>query len=61
LTNLVTLLKLAGLVVSSVPKTDWVKALGDLEQRISEIRDLCDPDRPVHPSGWGKLIDDEVD
>jgi len=55
------LVKPSGLVVSSAPKIDWVKSLGDLEQRISEIRDLCDPDRPLHPSGWGKLIDDEVD
>jgi len=57
----VDLVKPAGLLVSSVPKTDWVKALGALEQSMSEIRDLCDPDRPLHPSGWGKLVDDEVD
>merc|ERR1711956_30314 len=43
----VDLVKPAGLLMSYVPNRDWVKALGALEQSMREIKDLCDPDRPL--------------
>lgn len=54
----IELVRPAGLFVSSVSKTDWVKALNALELSMSEIRSVCDPDRPLHPSEWGKLVED---
>ena len=44
--------------MNSVPKTDWAKAIKALERSMNDIRELCDPDRPIASSEWGKLIDD---
>jgi len=55
----VELVRPAGLFVSSVSKSDWVKALRELEHSMSEIREVCDPDRPLPPSDWGKLEDND--
>jgi hypothetical protein len=57
----VDLVKPAGLHVGSVSKEDWKKALKALEHSMSEIRTFCDPDRPLLPSEWGKLVDDDSD
>jgi len=57
----VDLVKPAGLHVGSVSKEDWKKALKALEHSMSEIRSFCDPDRPLLPSEWGKLVDDDSD
>ncbi len=48
----------AGTLVSSVPRSDWKKALNDLEHALNELR-LCDPDVELHPSEWSIPIDDE--
>uniref|UniRef100_A0A7S2R1L4 Uncharacterized protein n=1 Tax=Eucampia antarctica TaxID=49252 RepID=A0A7S2R1L4_9STRA len=50
----------AGLLVSSVSKNDWTKALHALEHALQELS-YCDPDQQLHPSEWGKLIDNETD
>ena len=55
----VDLVKPAGLHLGSVSKTEWKRTLGSFEHSMSEIRDHCDPDRPLRPSEWGKLVDDE--
>jgi hypothetical protein len=55
----VDLVKPAGLHIGSVSKSEWERALGSLEHSMNEIRDHCDPDRPLRPSEWGKLVDDE--
>jgi hypothetical protein len=55
----VDLVKPAGLHTGSVSKDDWKKALKALEHSMSEIRSYCDPDRPLMPSEWGKLVDDD--
>ncbi len=55
----VDLVKPAGLHTGTVSKSEWRRALDSLEHSMSEIRDHCDPDRPLRPSEWGKLIDDE--
>ena len=55
----VDLVKPAGLHIGSVSKSEWKRALDSLEHSMSEIRDHCDPDRPLRPSEWGKLIDEE--
>ena len=54
----IDLVRPAGLLVSSVSKSDWVKALNALEHSMSEIRTVCDPDRPLSPNEWGKLVDE---
>jgi hypothetical protein len=51
------LVKPAGLLVSSVPAATWSKALFNLEESMSRIKTVCDPDQPLHPSDWGKLFD----
>ena len=56
----IDLVRPAGLLVSTVPKGDWRKALRALENSMSEIHQYCDPDRPLRPSEWGKLIDEDV-
>lgn len=53
----IDLVRPAGLLVSSVTKDDWLLALNTLEHSIGEIHAVCDPDRPLRPSEWGKLID----
>eukprot|EP00557_Chaetoceros_sp_GSL56_P005722 CAMPEP_0176499180 /NCGR_PEP_ID=MMETSP0200_2-20121128/12769_1 /TAXON_ID=947934 /ORGANISM="Chaetoceros sp., Strain GSL56" /LENGTH=708 /DNA_ID=CAMNT_0017897541 /DNA_START=30 /DNA_END=2156 /DNA_ORIENTATION=- len=55
----VDLVKPAGLHTGSVSKDDWRKALKSLEHSMNEIRSYCDPDRPLMPSEWGKLVDDD--
>jgi len=55
----VDLVKPAGLHIGSVTKDEWKRALRALEHSMDELRDHCDPDRPLRPSEWGKLIDDE--
>jgi len=53
------MVKPAGLHVGSVTKDDWKRALRSLEHSMSEIRTYCDPDRPLLPSEWGKLVGDD--
>jgi len=55
----IDLVRPAGLLVSSVTKSDWARAFRALEYSMSEIRLVCDPDRPLLPGEWGKLMDDE--
>jgi len=31
-----------------------------MDYTTNEIRQICDPDRPLRPSEWGKLVDDEA-
>ncbi len=50
------LIRPAGLYSSYVPKNDWVKALDTLVHSISELRNACDPDRPIPPDMWGKPL-----
>ena len=57
----IDLVRPAGLLVSSLTKSDWTRAFRDLEHSMSEIRLVCDPDRPLRPSEWGKLMDDETE
>ena len=45
----------AGLLVSSVPAATWKKALSNLEESMSRIKTVCDPDQPLDASEWGKL------
>ena len=54
----VDLVKPAGLHIGSVTKDEFKRALGALEHSMSEIRDL-DPDYPLRPSEWGKLIEND--
>ena len=56
----VDLVKPAGLHVGSVSKEDWKKALKALEHSMNEISSFCDPDRPLMPSEWGKLVDGDT-
>lgn len=56
----VDLVRPASLQDRRVSKDDWKRALDALEHSINEIRDICDPDRPLRPSEWGKLVDDET-
>lgn len=51
------LVKPAGLLVSSVPAASWSKALFNLEESMSRIKTVCDPDRPLNAVDWGKLFD----
>ena len=53
------LVRPAGLLVSSVSNSDCSKAFHDLQHSMSEIRLVYDPDRPLRPSEWGKLMDEE--
>eukprot|EP00590_Aulacoseira_subarctica_P000808 CAMPEP_0172422092 /NCGR_PEP_ID=MMETSP1064-20121228/8285_1 /TAXON_ID=202472 /ORGANISM="Aulacoseira subarctica , Strain CCAP 1002/5" /LENGTH=488 /DNA_ID=CAMNT_0013162797 /DNA_START=510 /DNA_END=1973 /DNA_ORIENTATION=- len=48
----VDLVRPAGLFLHIVPKNDWEKALNALEHSISEIRNACDPDRPLSQTEW---------
>lgn len=57
----VDLVKPAGMHVGSVSKDDWKKALKALEHSMNEIHSFCDPDRPLLPSEWGKIVDDAID
>jgi len=50
----IDLVRPAGLLVGSVSKADFQKALRALEYAVSQIR-VCDPDAPLDPSEWGKL------
>jgi len=54
----VDLVKPAGLHVSSVTKNDWERALRALEHSMSQIRYICDPDRPLRPNEWEELMND---
>ncbi|KAL3788481.1 hypothetical protein ACHAW5_002540 [Stephanodiscus triporus] len=51
------LVKPAGLLVSSVPAATWSKALFNLEESMSRIKTVCDPDQPLNTADWGKLFD----
>lgn len=51
----IDLVKPAGLLVSSVPKATWSKALFNLEESMSRIKTICDPDQPLKATDWGKL------
>lgn len=55
----VDLVRPTGLLVSVVPSKNWKRALRALEHSLSEIRSVCDPDRPLRPTEWGKLVDEE--
>jgi hypothetical protein len=55
----VDIVKPAGLHTGSVSREDWRKALKALEHSMKDIRTYCDPDRPLLPSEWGKLVDDD--
>lgn len=59
LSRCIEIVRPAGLHISSVKSSDWVKALALIEYCMTEIRSICDPDRPLKPSEWGKLVDDE--
>jgi hypothetical protein len=50
-------LQAAGLLVSSVPAATWSKALFNLEESMSRIKTVCDPDQPLNAADWGKLFD----
>jgi len=56
----VDLVKPAGTFVNYVPEEDWCKAAQLLATTMNKIRDFCDPDKPLCPEDWGKLVDDEV-
>lgn len=49
--------KPAGMHLGSVSKEDWKRALKSLHHGISEILEYCDPDRPLLPQEWGKIVD----
>lgn len=51
----IDLVRPAGLLVGSVSKVDFKKALRALEHAVSQIRAYCDPDAPLDPSEWGML------
>jgi hypothetical protein len=51
----IDLVRPAGLLVGSVSKTDYERALRSLEHAVSQIQSVCDPDEPLDPSEWGKL------
>lgn len=51
----IDLVRPAGLLVGSVSKTDFQKALRALEHAVSQLQTYCDPDAPLDPSEWGKL------
>ncbi len=55
----VDLVKPAALHAGSVSKEDWKRALKALEHSMHQISSFCDPDRPLLPSEWGKLVDGE--
>jgi len=55
----VDLVRPAGLLVSVVSSENWKKALRALQHSLNEIRSVCDPDRPLRPTEWGKLVDEE--
>lgn len=55
----IDLVKPAGLLISSVPAKAWSRALFNLEESISRITAVCDPDKPLDSEQWGKLDDDE--
>jgi hypothetical protein len=57
----IDLVRPAGLLLSSVSKTDFAKALRALDHAMSQIRTYCDPDAPLDPSEWGKLSAEEID
>ena len=56
----IDLVKPAGLLVSSVPAAMWSKALFHLEESMSRIKTVCDPDQPLDAAQWGRLFDDEI-
>jgi len=56
----IDLVRPAGLHVASVPRSDWVKALKALEHSMSQIRHLCDPDRPLSSSEWSEVIHGKI-
>ena len=58
----IDLVKPAGLLVSSVPANTWSRALDALQKSINHIQTVCDPDKPLEPTEWGKmLVDEEVE
>jgi hypothetical protein len=52
------LVRPAGLMLAhtSVPKQDWKQALRQLEQFLDLMQSACDPDRPLNPEEWGKVL-----
>ena len=55
----INLARPAGALVSSVPRSDWKKALNDLEHALKNEMRLCDPGVELHLSEWSIPIDDE--
>jgi hypothetical protein len=51
------LVKPAGLLVSSVPAATWSKALFNLEESMSRIKTVCDPDQILNAAEWGNLFE----
>lgn len=51
----IDLVRPAGLLLGSVKKSDFTKALRELDRALIQIRTYCDPDAPLRPSEWGKL------
>ena len=51
----IDLVKPAGLLVSSVPAATWSKALFNLEESMTRIKTVCDPDQPLDAELWGAL------
>lgn len=51
----IDLVRPAGLLISSVSKTDFVKALRALDNAMTQLRLYCDPDAPLPASEWGLL------
>jgi hypothetical protein len=51
------LAKPVGLLVISIPVATWTKALFNLEESMSQIKAVCNPDQSLNPVDWGKLFD----
>jgi hypothetical protein len=51
----IDLVRPAGLLISSVSKTDFVKALRALDHAMTQLKLYCDPDAPLPASEWGLL------
>jgi hypothetical protein len=49
--------KPAGMHLGSVSKEDWKRALKALQYSMNEILEYCDPDRPLFPQEWGKIVE----
>ena len=56
----IDLVKPAGLLVSSVSAATWSKALFNLEESMSRIKTVCDPDQPLAAGDWGTLEQESI-